>query len=419
MVSGNVFFGKDSAIVRDRYFQLLIAGNATAATITVLLSPLLGSLTTVYGVSEASIGLLITVATVPGIVIIPLMGMIADQYGRKPVLVGGLLLFGLAGGALSLTADFRLTLLLRFLQGIGWAGTIPVIIVLIGDIYDGTAEVTAQGLRFTASGVMQAIVPVVAGGLIVVSWQYPFLLFLVSVPLALSIYFGLEDDRLPSTDQPSGVKTGSRREYLRSLIRFVTRPAVLPLIAGRATLTFLYFAFLTYVSIVVVNLLGETPQQAGFLLAVASLVYATAASQSGRALGWISDRRRLLVAGHLALGAGIVLLGVAPGIPVAVVGVVCIGVGWGLSLALYRSVFTTIADPEYRGGVVTISESAGRTAASIAPIALGVLIHYATVAVGFELAVRSVIIAVGVLGGGFGAIAVLLAWRLGADERIG
>lgn len=51
------------------------------------------------GVSSGQVGLLITVFTLPGIVMAPVLGILSDRHGRKKILVPALLLFGIAGGA--------------------------------------------------------------------------------------------------------------------------------------------------------------------------------------------------------------------------------------------------------------------------------------------------------------------------------
>ncbi len=66
------------------------------------------------GVSSGQLGLLITVFTLPGIVLTPVLGVLSDRYGRKKLLVPALLLFGVAGGACALARSFELLLALRF-----------------------------------------------------------------------------------------------------------------------------------------------------------------------------------------------------------------------------------------------------------------------------------------------------------------
>lgn len=83
----DVLFGENHCTVADRNFQLILLANLAAPLGTALVSPLLDSLTTPFGVSSANIGLMITVFTAPGIFVITLSGFLTDYYGRKPVLL--------------------------------------------------------------------------------------------------------------------------------------------------------------------------------------------------------------------------------------------------------------------------------------------------------------------------------------------
>jgi MFS family permease len=191
---------------------VLLLANLTAPLGPALVSPLLDTLMGVYGVSEAAIGLMIPAYTAPGILVIPIVGVLTDRYGRKPLLAAGLLLLGCAGVALTLTTDFRAVVALRVRQGVGGAAIVPVIITGIGDLYVGPVEATAQGLRLSTSGVTQAVFPAIAGVLVVAAWQYPLLLYAIAVPIAGVVALRLEgtagrEDRRPGRRRPS---SGSR-----------------------------------------------------------------------------------------------------------------------------------------------------------------------------------------------------------------
>jgi len=82
------------------------------------------------------VGLLITAFTLPGIILVPIMGILADKFGRKKILVPSLMLFGIAGGSCFFFKNFSILLLLRFLQGIG--GIIYVILGMNTVFYIGS-----------------------------------------------------------------------------------------------------------------------------------------------------------------------------------------------------------------------------------------------------------------------------------------
>lgn len=405
MVSLSSIVGDDTDLATERPFQLLLLINILPPLGTALLSPVLGSLVEPLGASTANIGLLLSAFTAPAIFVIPVTGVVSDRYGRRPVLIFGLLWFGLTGTAIALVSTFQAALVLRFLQGIGFAALTPIIITSLGDLYTGSKETTAQGLRFSGSGLSQTVFPLAAGGLVRIAWQYPFLLYAIAFPIAAIVYIWFEEPIEPTADNDS---TTDLRKQLADLRTLVAHRRAWTMVIARGSANLAWFGFLTYNSILVVDVLGGTPAQAGLLAALASLTYALAATQAGRIADVFDDRVSPLVATNALMGVGLALVFLATALPMAAIGVVLMGIGFGLVLSIYRSIITSLAPPELRGGLVSLSEGSGRAAATMAPMLMGAAIAIATSYLGFAAAIRTVGISIGLLSGGIG-IACLLA----------
>ncbi len=404
MVSPSSIAGADSGIVRERPFQLLLLINVLPPLGTALLSPVLGSLVEPLGASTANIGLMMSAFTAPSIVVIPIAGVISDRYGRRPVLLFGLVWFGLTGTAIAFVSTFAAALALRALQGIGFAALTPIIITSLGDLYAGTKEATAQGLRFTGSGLSQTAFPLAAGVLVGLAWQYPFLLYAVAFPIAAVVYVYFEE---PLDEAADGESEGIRAQVgeMRAL---VAHRRAWTMVVARGSANVAWFGFLTYNSILVVDVLGHAPAEAGVLAALASLTYALAASQAGRVADAFDDRLYPLVATNLSMGAGLALAFLARSFAVAAVGVAFMGIGFGLVLSIYRSVITTLPPADLRGGLVSLGEGSGRAAATATPVVMGVAVAVATGPLGFETAVRAVGVGAGTVGAGVGIACLLL-----------
>jgi len=65
-------------------------------------------------------------------------GYLADKWGRKPVLIGTLLLFSVGNLLLALTPNVGWFLLIRFITGMGLGGELPVAATIIADNFKGT-----------------------------------------------------------------------------------------------------------------------------------------------------------------------------------------------------------------------------------------------------------------------------------------
>jgi MFS family permease len=413
-------FGEDATVLQETEFQLLLLATVFPILGTGLVSPVLDSVIGPFGTTAADVGLMVSFMTAPGIVLIPVAGVLADRYGRKPVLVAALLLFGIPGAAIAGTTDFRVVLALRFLQGVGFSGLVPTITTSIGDMYDDAREATAQGLRLTMNGLSGAVVPLLAGILVVVSWRYPFLLYASAVPVAVAVHLWFEestDDGDGAADGDDGTERGEPGEggstggtsYRRALVGLLARRRVLALVVARALPVVVWVGFFTYNSIVVVRLLGGTPPQAGALVAVGNLVFGIAASQAGRITARVDSRLVPLVAANVALAAGFSVMLFAPGIVLAGAGITVAGVGMGITLSMYRSIITGLAPAALRGGLVSVSGAGGRITATATPIAMGAVIGAASPETGFATAVRLAGVGAAVVGGGGGIVCLLIA----------
>ena len=159
-----------------------------------LVSPLLPEIQAVFGVSESHAGLLITLYAVPGIVLAPVIGALADRIGRRYVLSGCLVVFGLAGTAIAFTTEFRVALGLRLLQGFA-AGSIlsALTMTLVGDRYHGRQHDTVMGLTTAMLSLGTAVYPLIGGYLTSYSWNAPFLMYAFALPVAGLVFLGVDE----------------------------------------------------------------------------------------------------------------------------------------------------------------------------------------------------------------------------------
>jgi MFS family permease len=405
-------FGDGASVLDDGTFRLLVLANINGAVGAVVISPVLEGLAGPYGVDAARLGLMMSVFTAPSIVGIPLAGALSDRYGRKPVLLVSLVLFGAGGSALAFTTDYAVVLALRALQGVGYSGIIPVVITIIGDVYAGVEETAAHGLRFSSSALSQAVFPVVAGGLAVLSWRFPFLLFAVAFPIAGLVYVRLDEPSAATADG-GAAPTDSRAagEYVRAVVSAAARPRLGAVLLALGVPAFVWITFLTYNSFFVVAVLGYSPLYASALLTVLSLINAATASQAGRVTAAADGAFRPLLVATLALAAGLGLFALAPSVPVAVLAVGIVGVGFGLSFSLLRNVITDRVSGDLRGGVVGIGESIIRLSNSVGPLVTGAAIAVLRPGRGFVASLRWTVLLVAVATG-IGGVAVIYAgWR--------
>ena len=146
------------------------------------------------GIDE--VGWVFSVYLLAQTVTIPIYGKLADLYGRKPILVFGVVVF-LLGSALSAAAWNMVALIgFRALQGLG-AGSIGATVnTVAGDLYTVEERGRIQGYLSSVWGISAVVAPAV-GGLFAqyASWRWIFLINLPIGALALVLIVrGLHED---------------------------------------------------------------------------------------------------------------------------------------------------------------------------------------------------------------------------------
>ena len=156
---------------------LILLGAAVflPAVTVLMLGPLLVTLAHEFQTSVAVVGQLVSATAITWGLTAPLAGPVSDAYGRRRMLLTGLLL--LAVGLLGSTLAWHYGSLLacRLLTGVGAALVPPNSVAALADIFPPTERGRAMGWLLSASGVGAAVgVPLVALFLGTGGWQLPF-----------------------------------------------------------------------------------------------------------------------------------------------------------------------------------------------------------------------------------------------------
>lgn len=116
-------------------------------------------------------------------VTLPIYGKLSDIYGRKRILMFGILLFSAASALGGLAQTMPQLIVIRGLQGLGGGALISMAFSAIGDIFTPRERGAYQGFTGAVFGFSSVVGPL-AGGLITdtLGWRW---VFFVNVPIAL------------------------------------------------------------------------------------------------------------------------------------------------------------------------------------------------------------------------------------------
>ncbi|WP_436935137.1 MFS transporter [Halovenus marina] len=324
-----------------------------------LISPALPAIQEAWGISESQASLLLSVFTLPGIVLSPPIGVVTDRIGRKPVLVPSLVVFGLAGGGIIFVSDFTLILALRALQGAASSAIIMLTVTLLGDMFTGQQRQTLIGANAAVLAVGAAGYPLLGGGLAALTWAAPFACFFVALLVAVpGITLLAEPDR-SETDASSSI-----REFLTGSTPMA--PFALLYLAYFGIFVLLYGAQLTAVPFLLSNEFSLSSANIGVLLALPAVMMGTAAMQADRILGVVTDFQSIAL-GFVSYGVGLAIVAVAESIVVVAGALLLFGLGQGLAEPITDTALNERAPDEFRGSIMSIRTSVLRLGTTVGP----------------------------------------------------
>jgi MFS transporter, DHA1 family, multidrug resistance protein len=278
-------------------------------------------------------------------------GPLSDRVGRKPVLLVGVLVAGIASVLAALATSLPQLVAARVLQGAGCAAGMVVGRALVQDLFAGPERTRVMALIGMTMGLCPPLATVIGGHLHVQwGWQANFVLTAVlALGAGLAAWRGLPD--LPPRAQPAGTRVG----VLGGYARLAQEPVFLlhVVILGMTTATF--YAFLAGAPLVLGHL-GVGPDGVGYYIMSIPLAYIGGNYMTSRWVRRAGERAMVLIGHGLILGGlGLLITGGLAGLhhPLALtLPLVLLGLGHGF-----------LMPPTLTGAVGVVPALAGAAAA--------------------------------------------------------
>lgn len=348
------------SLLRNPRLQIIFAVTLTGVMGVSSITPILPEISNVFSVTPNQASLLIIVFTMPGIVLTPIFGILADLYGRRRVLAPVLFLFGTAGTLCFWAPDFETLMYLRFAQGIGAASLGAMNVTIISDLFSGNQRTTALGYNSAVLSFGATLYPAIGGSLALIGWRYPFLLPFLAFPTGVLVIVGLKPfKRATSVNYSiyfSGVYTALKSRKIRTMFLLST-----------STFLLLYGPILTFLPFYMEHYFDSDALTIGIVLASISIGNLFSGATLGRLTKKYTSVQLLLVS-YLLYSIALIVIPAMGSEILLVIPCIVFGMAIGINNPNVQTLIAKTVRPEQRAAILSINGMVLRLGQTIGPL---------------------------------------------------
>lgn len=328
------------------------------------LFPVIPYYTENLGIGISDTGLIVSIFSYVNALCIVPVGMLSDRWGRRTLLVTGLVICAVAPFLYPLGHDAAALYLIRIAHGLGAALLLPCALALVTDITGEGEHGKAMGW-YTASSQLGLMAGPLAGGFVLEHLGFTAAFYSCSVmPVLALVFLSTRMHALPHKPVFQDIKHPHHWKWLASSGAQISFISLTMIAVGSAAVS-------TYIPLYVKQF-SITESGAGIIITACYISSAALRIPAGA----MSDRfgnGRLILAGTALCAAGIALIPAFHGLLELSLVSLLFGLGMGFSMPAALSWLAQISPPHKRGFAMGLGSAAFQVGLAAGATVLGII----------------------------------------------
>jgi DHA1 family bicyclomycin/chloramphenicol resistance-like MFS transporter len=225
------------------------------------------------------------------------MGPLADQHGRRPIMLINLLIFILGSFICYFASSIEILLFGRFVQGIGVAACVFLPRAIVRDIYSSGKAASMIGYMTTAMMVAPLFGPALGGWITdTLNWRYMYSGFALLGCFLFVAAFKYQNETLASKLSTAPVDScGSKASFFQSSIVLLKDRQFLACTLMQAGAVGVYYSFLSGAPYVAIESRGMSASSYGAWFSMVAIGYLSGNFTAGRLSEKLGVQRMILL----------------------------------------------------------------------------------------------------------------------------
>lgn len=332
-----------------------------------ILLPILPYYAKTYGAGGLMVGLLSASFSFFQFLFAPVWGRLSDRVGRRPILLGSLVLTSVSYVIFGLSHSLWLLFASRIMAGIAGA-TLPTAQTYIADTTTPEERTKGMGMIGAALGLGFTFGPAIGGALSHFGYSMPaFASSAFALMAAVMAFFLLPESLKPEARAEAIARRHTRPGLAASFADAFARPQVRPVLILYFVGTLCFAGLEATFALFGHDRYGLKASNVGYLLGYMGILAVIMQGGLVGRLVRLFGEPKLVRAGFLLLGAGMLAAGGAPPFAWLMVALAGVALGNGLSSPSLAGLVSIAATAGEQGSVLGVYQALGSLARTIGP----------------------------------------------------